>query len=145
MLKHAPTKESLIAVFEDWGKALNTGRLDHHFNYYHEDAALLDEDFPWNCSKADFIDHIDFHVTGNGRQGLWEFFQWLPRETKIILVGNTGQVSGFSTLRGKVRDAGFRQRFMGFTQNWAFHNGKWQLLSWHQSVLAGRIEGASPA
>ena len=27
----------------------------------------------------------------------------------------TGQVSGFSTFRGKPVDAGFRQRFMGIT------------------------------
>jgi hypothetical protein len=63
----------------------------------------------------------------------------------FLVVGQTGHVAGFSTFRGKPRDAGFRQRFMGFTLTWTFVDGKWQLLCWHQSVLGGRIAGASPS
>ena len=61
------------------------------------------------------------------------------------LGSNTGHVSGFSTFRGKPRDAGFRQRFMGFTQTWYHADGKWLQVCWHQSPLLGRIHGASPS
>ena len=43
------------------------------------------------------------------------------------------------------RDAGFRQRFMGFTQTWYHKDGKWLQVCWHQSPLLGRIHGASPS
>lgn len=76
---------------------------------------------------------------------MWEFFQWLPRDVEAKTWGLTGNVSGFSTFRGKPRDAGFRQRFMGFTIGWHHTGETWQIVSWHQSVLAGRIEGASPS
>ena len=144
-MKHEPTKESLQSVFDEWTKALNGGRLDEFFGYFHEESDTLDEDYPWRMTKEEIIDHIDFHATGAGTQSLWEFFQWIPRETHLLVVGQTGHIAGFSTFRGKVRDAGFRQRFMGFTLTWAYDDGKWQLLCWHQSVLAGRINGASPA
>jgi len=144
-VKHEPTKESLQSVFDDWTDALNSGRLDDFWAYFHEESDTLDEDYPWRMTKEEIIDHIDFHATGAGTQSLWEFFQWIPRESHLLVVGQTGHIAGFSTFRGKVRDAGFRQRFMGFTLTWAYDDGKWQLLCWHQSVLAGRINGASPA
>ncbi len=145
MIDHSPTKGSLEAVFADWTDALNTGRLDDFWAYFHEESDTLDEDFPWRMTKEEIIDHIDFHAVSNGGKGLWEFFQWVPRELHLVVVGQTGHVAGFSTFRGKPRDCGFRQRFMGFTLTWAFDNGKWTLLCWHQSVLAGRIGGASPS
>ena len=141
----APTEASLRETFADWTNALNGGQLEKFFGYFHEKSNILDEDFPWTLSKADFIDHLGFHVGSEGNKGLWEFFKWLPREEQYLVVGSTGHVAGLSTFRGKVRDTGFRQRFMGFTLTWAFDDGRWQLLCWHQSVLAGRIAGASPA
>ena len=144
-MQHSPTTASLRKVFDDWTAALNEGRLDEFYGYFHEDADFLDEDFPWRMTKVEFIDHIAFHATSNGGQGVWEFFQWIPRETRFIVVGNTGHVSGFSTFRGKPRDAGFRQRFMGFTITWVHTDGTWRLLCWHQSPLIGRILEASPS
>jgi hypothetical protein len=144
-MEHAPTEASLRAVFADWTDALNGGRLDSFYEYFHEKSNILDEDFPWTMTKAEFVDHLDFLVSGGGDKGLWEFFKWLPREVQFLAVGSTGHVAGFATFRGKVRDTGFRQRFMGFTLTWAFADGRWQMLCWHQSVLAGRIAGASPA
>jgi hypothetical protein len=80
-----------------------------------------------------------------GGEGVWEFFQWIGRDINVKVWETTGSVSGFSTFRGKPRDAGFRQRFMGFTQAWYHDGSSWRLVSWHQSVLAGRIDGASPS
>ena len=144
-MAHEATVASLKATFEDWSTCLNEGRLDDFFAYFHADSDTLDEDYPWRMTKDEFIDHIAYHATSNGGQGLWEFFQWIPRECNFVVVGTTGHIAGFSTFRGKPRDAGFRQRFMGFTLTWALDGGSWKVLCWHQSVLQGRISGASPS
>lgn len=138
------TASGLQAAFQAWADALNAGDLDAFYAFFDEESEVLDEDYPWRLSKAEFVDHINFHAAGGG-QGLWEFFQWLPRDVEAKTWGSTGNVSGFSTFRGKPRDAGFRQRFMGFTIGWHHTGETWQIVSWHQSVLAGRIEGASPS
>ena len=144
-MAHEATVASLKATFEDWSTCLNEGRLDDFFAYFHADSDTLDEDYPWRMTKDEFIDHIAYHATSNVGQGLWEFFQWIPRECNFVVVGTTGHIAGFSTFRGKPRDAGFRQRFMGFTLTWALDGGSWKVLCWHQSVLQGRISGASPS
>jgi ketosteroid isomerase-like protein len=136
------TTKGLDAAFKDWANALNGGNLKAFWKYFDEKAEILDEDYPWRMSKADFIDHIGFHLHG---EGLWEFFQWVPRDVNVKVWGPTGHVSGFATFRGKPRDAGFRQRFMGFTMGWAHQRGDWRVVCWHQSPLLGRIEGASPS
>jgi hypothetical protein len=46
---------------------------------------------------------------------VWDAFQRVPRELRFLTRGDTGIVSGFATFRGKPKDAGFRQRFVGFT------------------------------
>lgn len=137
----ASATQDLEAAFVTWKDGLNTGDLDAFWQVFHDEAEILDEDFPWRMSKEDFIDHINFHAGG---QGLWESFEWIPREMNFKVIGDTGHVSGFSTFRGKPRDAGFRQRFMGFTHTWVRIDGSWKLLCWHQSPLLGRIVGASP-
>ncbi len=143
-MEQPATTEGLEAAFQEWARTLNAGELDRHYAFYDPDAEILDEDYPWRMNKEDFIDHIGFHATGGGN-GMWEFFQWIPREVNVKTWGTTGHVSGFSTFRGKPRDAGFRQRFMGFTLTLRHAEGRWQVVSWHQSVLLGRIQGASPS
>ena len=136
------TTAGLDVTFEAWVRALNNVDLDAFASFFDEDSETLDEDFPWRMSKSEFLDHLLFHIKG---AGLWESFEYVTRETNTKVWGTTGHVSGFSTLRGKPRDAGFRQRFMGFTTTWYYANEEWRLVSWHQSVLAGRIDGASPS
>ena len=143
-MEQPATIEGLDAAFSEWARTLNAGELDAHYTFYDAESEILDEDYPWRMSKEEFIDHIGFHAMGGGK-GMWEFFQWLPREVNVKVWGSTGHVSGFSTFRGKPRDAGFRQRFMGFTITWHHSDGAWSLVGWHQSVLLGRIEGASPS
>lgn len=131
---------TLEATFREWAAALNGGDLDRFWGFFADDAEVLDEDYPWRMTKGEFVDHIAFHT-----RDLWEFFEWVPREVAVKVWGPTGHVSGFSTFRGKPRDAGFRQRFMGFTLTWHHADGAWRLVCWHQSVLLGRIVGASPS
>ena len=136
------TPSGLEAAFRDWARGLNEGDLDAFWSAFDDDAEILDEDYPWRMTKEEFRDHLDFHAGGNG---LWEHFKWLPREVNVKVWGTTGHVSGFATFRGKPRDAGFRQRFMGFTQTWYHAGGVWRQVCWHQSPLLGRIVGASPS
>jgi len=130
---------ALEEQFARWRDALNQGDLDGVYAAMDADMTIFDEDIPWRFSKADFIDHIAFHVP------LWESFQWVPREVRFVARGDTGIVSGYATFRGKPRDCGFRQRFMGFTQTWHRESGQWRLLCWHQGPLHGQIDGASPS
>lgn len=143
-MKNEANTESLKLTFDNWAESLNAGNLDKFFSYFDEDSETLDEDYPWRMSKSEFIDHINFHALGGGK-GVWEFFEWLPREINYKVWGTTGHVSGFSTFRGKPRDCGFRQRFMGFTVTFHHDGSNWRIISWHQSVLSGRINGASPS
>ena len=133
-----PSQE-LEASFKIWRDALNQGDLKTFYAAMDDDIVIYDEDIPWRFSKADFVDHIAFHTN------LWESFQWVPRELRFQTRGETGIVSGFATFRGKPKDAGFRQRFMGFTQTWLFTGGSWSLICWHQRPLHGQIQGASPS
>ena len=76
----------------------------------------------------------------------WDSFEWVPRELQYSCLNTVGIVSGYATFRGKPKDAGFRQRFMGFTQTWVdAGDGKIALVCWHQGPLMGQIEGASPS
>ena len=133
-----PSQE-LEASFKIWRDALNQGDLKTFYAAMDDDIVIYDEDIPWRFSKADFVDHIAFHTN------LWESFQWVPRELRFQIRGGTGIVSGFATFRGKPKDAGFRQRFMGFTQTWLRTGGSWSLICWHQGPLQGQIQGASPS
>ena len=135
----AANSEALEAAFSDWRNAFNGGNLDAVYKAMNDGMVIFDEDIPWRFSKADFVDHIDFHLPN------WESFAWVPRELRFQVHGETGLVSGYATLRGKPKDAGFRQRFMGFTQTWIHQGGGWSLLCWHQGPLHGQIDGASPS
>ena len=130
---------SLEKAFQAWSNALNGGALDVFYKMMDDQMVIFDEDIPWRFSKADFQDHLAFHVA------LWESFSWLPRDLRFQLHGETGIVSGYSTFRGKPKDAGFRQRFMCFTQTWVPEGESWRLVCWQQGVLQGQIEGASPS
>lgn len=133
------SSQELETCFKAWRDALNRGDLTSVYAAMDEDMVIYDEDIPWRFSKADFVDHIAFHVP------LWESFQWVPRELRFQTRGDTGIVSGYATFRGKPKDAGFRQRFMGFTQTWLRSGGGWALICWHQGPLYGQIHGASPS
>lgn len=130
----------LESTFQDWAANLNGGNLDAFYDAMGENIVIFDEDLPWRLNKRDFIAHIDFHVSN------WDSFEWVPRELNFSNLDSVGIVSGYATFRGKPKDAGFRQRFMGFTQTWIEDSdGHLTLICWHQGPLLGQIEGASPS
>lgn len=133
------TESNLEQAFEKWRNAFNTGDIDTAYGMMDGDMVIFDEDIPWRFSKADFVDHIEFHIPQ------WESFQWVPRELRYQTHGATGIVSGYATFRGKPKDCGFRQRFMGFTQTWVSDGGSLAMVCWHQGPLHGQIDGASPS
>ena len=100
------SEQAVETVFKQWRDALNSGDLETFYGFMSDDMVIFDEDIPWRFSKADFENHIGFHV------GVWDSFEWVPRELRYQVFGSTGIVSGYSTFRGKPKDAGFRQRFM---------------------------------
>ena len=126
-------------AFNAWQGALNSGDLDTFYSLMAEDMVIFDEDIPWRFSKEDFVNHIAFHGE------MWESFAWVPRELRFQERGDTGIVSGYATFRGKPKDAGFRQRFMGFTQTWLRADEGYRMICWHQGPLHGQIDGASPS
>tara|TARA_Y100000588_G_scaffold333859_1_gene372988 strand:+ start:1596 stop:1991 length:396 start_codon:yes stop_codon:yes gene_type:complete len=126
-------------TFREWHESLNGGEADKLFKFMDSDIVIFDEDIPWRFNKDDFANHLSFH----GDQ--WESFEWIPREVCFQKRGETAVVSGYATFRGKPKDAGFRQRFMGFTQTWQKIDGDFLLVSFHQGPLQGQIEGASPS
>ena len=130
---------TLQAAFEKLRGSLASGNLVEFFGLIDDRAVIYDEDIPFRLSKADFKDHIDFHL-----RDIWESFAWLPRELKYSVYGVTGAVMGYAIFRGKPRDAGFRQVQMAFTQGWYMNNGVWMLFNWHQSPLSGHVLENSP-
>ncbi len=130
---------TLEEAFIRWKNALGAGDLATFYGMMDDAMVIFDEDIPWRFSKADFMDHIEFHIPQ------WESFQWVPRDLRFQSFGATGIASGYATFRGKPKDAGFRQRFMGFTQTWVSEGNTWRLVCWHQGPLHGQIDGASPS
>ncbi|MCG8505835.1 MAG: nuclear transport factor 2 family protein [Sphingomonadales bacterium] len=129
----------LQRAFDRLEAALAGGDLDGFYGLIDDDAVIIDEDIPFILSKADFIDHIDFHLTG-----IWENFSWQSRDPQFRVFGNTGIVASFATFRGKPVDSGYRQRHLTFTQGWNRFADGWRLVNWHQSPIDGHVIEGSP-
>ena len=55
------------AAFNEMVGALKSGNLDGFYGAMHPAFTMIDEDSPFRMSKAEFQDHIGFHVSG-----IWE-------------------------------------------------------------------------
>ena len=128
-----------VEAFQTFVGYLGSGDLESFYGTIHDDAVIIDEDIPFRLTKAGFVDHINFHVSG-----LWEGFKWQERSPNFRVFGKTAIVASFATFRGKPVDAGYRQRHMAFTQGWQKFDEGWRLISWHQSPFDGHILEASP-
>jgi hypothetical protein len=139
-MAETPTQSSLEAAVRGLEHALATGDLDGFYGAMAADAVILDEDLPFAGDKAAFQDHISFHGPAN-----WEGFAWKPKDVRILCQDGAGSVVGFAIFRGKPRDAGYRLRPMLFSQAWAWMQGRWQLVAWHQSPVIGHVSQQSPS
>lgn len=123
-----------LAVF--WGQ----GSVERLFEFLDDRGAFVDEDTPFVLGKADFRDHVDFHLKGN-----WQSLEWVPRELRSRVTGTTGIVTCYFTLRGKPRGAGFRLRH-GVCSALCFWDGhRWHAATLHLDPILGHVLGASPA
>jgi ketosteroid isomerase-like protein len=137
--KGGAAEDDFRRAFAALEAALGRGDLDAFYATIDDGAVIFDEDIPFRLTKADFKDHIDFHLAG-----LWESFAWKSRHTQFRTFGGTGIVAGAAVFRGKPRDSGYRQRHIAFTQGWARRKEGWRLINWHQSPFDGHIIEGSP-
>lgn len=134
-----PDLASLQGDFDSMVSALNAGEIERFWAYFHPSAVMIDEDSPWRFDLAGIKDHIGFHGGG-----VWESFAWRPRDLRRVVRGDTGVVAGAATFRGKPKDAGYRLRYMLFTQGWLRTNAGWRVVLWHQSPVIGHLVNGSP-
>jgi ketosteroid isomerase-like protein len=110
--------------------------------FLHEAALTIDSDVPFPLDRAGYADHLAFHAPH------WERLEVQLIEVKAQVHGNTGIVSAYFNLRGKPRDAGFRQR-PGYvtavcTRDGADGGESWRALGLHMSPMMAQILQASP-
>jgi Domain of unknown function (DUF4440) len=125
--------EQGLAVFQ--GK----GTREAFFAFLADDVLVIDEDTPFVLDRAAFSDHIDFHLSG-----IWDSVAWMPRDTRIEVLGTSGVISGAFTFRGKPRDGGFRLRHGNFSLLCVLHSGVWRAMTFTLSPLQSHILDASP-
>lgn len=110
--------------------------------FFDERAMFVDEDNPVPMDKAGFADHLNFRLSG-----VWESVALHPWNDVTKLFGSTGLVTGHFTLRGKPKNAGFRQRHGNFSLvcMWDSAKREWRGVKLHLSPLQSHIHHASPA
>ena len=106
--------------------------------FLHEAALVIDSDLPFPLDRAGYADHLAFH----GPQ--WERLEVQLIEVQTRLHGTTSVVSVYFNLRGKPKDAGFRQRPGYMTAVCTREPKGWRALALHMSPLMAQILQASP-
>lgn len=122
-----------FAVF--WGK----GTIEEFYAFFDDAGYMIDEDTPFVLDKGLFREHVDFHLGG-----MWTSLEWIPREPKFEVIGTTGVVSTYFTLRGKPKNAGFRLRHGVCTVCCHWDGTQWRAGMLNIDPLSGHIVDASP-
>lgn len=138
-------KAAFHEAFLDW---LDTTPKDTTslLAFCHEDGTFVVDDLPYPLDKSGFADHCLFH-----EGGLWD-----TRSLALITFkahvfdaqdGPAGLVHGTYNLRGKPRNAGFRQRPGHFSAvcAWDTEGERWTALNVHFSPLLSQVLDASPS
>jgi hypothetical protein len=125
--------ESAFAVFR------GNGSIDDLYAFFDDAGFMIDEDVPFLLDKAQFREHLGFHLSG-----VWSKLEWIAREPRFDVWGTTGVVSAYFTLRGKPRDAGFRLRHGLCTVGCYWDGQRWRGATLNLDPLSGHIEDASP-
>lgn len=131
-------RDAVLKNFAAFGDA-NAG--DAFLAFFDARAMFVDEDNPVPMDKAGFTDHLGF------RRSVWESVTLHPWNHVVKTFGSTGLVTGHFTLRGKPKNAGFRQRHGNFSVvcAWDAGSGEWRGVKLHLSPLQSHIHHASPA
>ena len=134
--------ETLEQAFrKGFGVFWNKGTVENFYDFFDDRALMVDEDTPFLLEKPAFKEHVDFHLSG-----IWDKLEWIPRDPKFVVVGSTGIVNTYFTLRGKPKDAGFRLRhgIVTIVCSYDAAASQWRAASMLLDPLLGHIENASP-
>jgi hypothetical protein len=138
-------KAAFYDAFSDW---LDTTPKDSTklLAFCRDNGTFVVDDLPYPLDKTGFADHCTFH-----EGDLWDArcFSIISLETHIHETqGNpAGLVHGTYNLRGKPRNAGFRQRPGHFSAvcTWDADGNRWTALNVHFSPLLSQVLDASPS
>ena len=121
-----------------WGD----GTREAFYDFFDDEALMVDEDNPNVLDKRAFVDHVNFHL-----DGAWESIEWKPYEPTFRVFGETGVITTYFTLRGKPTDAGFRIRhgLCSVTCYWDRGSDHWRAMTLMLDPLMGHIKNASPS
>ena len=114
------------------------GEYQDFFDFFNEDALIVNEDIPFVLDKPSYQDHIKF--LANSMQNL----EWVLRRPEFHLFENTGLVTADLTVRGKPTNAGFRQRHCVLSAVCYWKEAKWHGANLHTSSLLSHIYHMSP-
>lgn len=106
--------------------------------FLHGKALVIASDVPFLLNRASYADHLEFQAP------LWERMEVQLLEVKTVVHGSTGVISAYFNLRGKPKDAGFRQRPGYMTAVCAKERSGWRAIGLHLSPLMAQIIDASP-
>lgn len=120
------TQEQLLEVDKGWEKALLNSDVEFLEN-------LLAEEFVWVHNHATLIDGKKDAINRakrirSGQQD--DTRNRSPRDQKVVLMGQTGVVSGFTVV-----DRGPQPTTYHFMRTYALVNGKWKLLANHTMAI----------
>ncbi|RME64357.1 MAG: hypothetical protein D6782_08445 [Alphaproteobacteria bacterium] len=135
-------RQSLKIDFETALAAFGTSQSPAGFlAFIDEDALIIDEDNPFIQDKKAFAANLAFHLGGQ-----WEKLALRAWNAAFQVIGETGVVTSYFTLRGKPKDAGFRQRHgvMSLVCHFDTRSGHWHAGAMHLSPLLSHIHHASP-
>ncbi len=123
---------SALAVFT------GDGSYDDFFAFFEDDALLVNEDIPFILDKDAYKDHMGFLAEN------MSMLEWIVREPRYQVYGDTGIVSAELTVRGKPNNAGFRQRHSVMTAVCHWNGSAWRGANLHTSTLLAHIYHMSP-
>ena len=126
----------------DFTKALavftGDGTYDDFYQFFDSEALMVNEDNPFILDKDSYQDHITF-LDSN-----MESLEWVLRETRYQVFGDTGLISAELTVRGKPKSQGFRQRHSVLTAVCYWDGSQWRGANLHTSTLLAHIYQMSP-
>ncbi len=134
--------DSLRAAFETgFGILTESGTPEEFFDFIADDGFFIDEDMPLVLDKTQLEDHIGFH--GNN---IWERVYITFRDLSVEVYGATGAIAANYQLRGKPRDAGYRQRdgMISVLCHYDADAGRWRALKCHLGSILSAIHHSSP-
>lgn len=114
------------------------GNYSDFFDFFDEDALIVNEDVPFVLDKPSYQDHIEFLAAS------MQNLEWVIRRPEYLVFEDTGLVTAELTVRGKPLNHGFRQRHCVLSAVCYWKDDKWHGANLHTSSLLSHIYEMSP-